>query len=128
MRLMICPLVMELTKTPSIIGVRCNPALVGSRPFTTCKYTGSSVIEPNSAMPTMKPIDVAMTKARFEKSDNGSSGSPTVASTYTKAASDRTPRSAMAPRLTGASAMSVPPRLLRRMAQVSVIASRAAPA
>src|SRR6266566_8286862 len=52
---MMRPLDIEVMSTPAIIGVSIMPACVGLRPFTTCRYIGMKVTEPNSAKPTIKP-------------------------------------------------------------------------
>ena len=44
---MIWPLAIEVTSTPAIIGVSARPAVVGLTAFTTCRYIGMKVTEPN---------------------------------------------------------------------------------
>ena len=88
MRLMIRPLAIDVTSTPPIIGVNVIPAPVGLTPFTTCRYSGMKVTEPNSAKPTMKPTAQAIAKHRLAKSRSGSIGSATRRSTAMNASND----------------------------------------
>ena len=45
------PATIEVTVTPSIIGVSISPLKVGDAPCTVCWYSGRNVIAPNMARP-----------------------------------------------------------------------------
>ena len=49
-----CPATIEVTVTPSIIGVSISPLRVGDAPCTVCWYSGRNVSAPNMARPVRK--------------------------------------------------------------------------
>ena len=53
-----CPATIEVTVTPSIIGVSIRPLTVGDAPCTVCWYSGRNVIAPNMARPVRKVIAI----------------------------------------------------------------------
>src|ERR1051326_7839586 len=46
-----CPASIEVTVTPTIIGVSISPLTVGDSPWTVCWNSGRKVIAPNMARP-----------------------------------------------------------------------------
>ena len=77
---MMRPLEIEVMSTPAIIGVSIMPACVGLTPFTTCRYSGMKVTEPNSAKPMIKPTAQQIAKTRLVKRRRGRIGSAATCS------------------------------------------------
>jgi len=73
--LMMRPVTIDITSTPPIIGSICMPASEGVEYFTTCRYIGRNVTEPNSDTPTIKPIALDSRNVRSRKSSSGMIGS-----------------------------------------------------
>jgi hypothetical protein len=70
-----CPLAIDVTRTPPIIGVSWRPEPVGLSPLTIWRNTGMYVIAPKRARPTTKPIELLAVKTRLRKSASGMIGS-----------------------------------------------------
>ena len=70
-----CPATIEVTVTPSIIGVSARPLTVGDSPCTVCWNSGRNVIAPNMARPVRKVIAIDREKFRLRKTCSGSIGS-----------------------------------------------------
>ena len=75
------PATIEVTVTPSIIGVRASPLMVGDSPWTVCWYSGRNVIAPNMARPVRKVSAMVSEKFRFLNTCSGRIGSATRSST-----------------------------------------------
>ena len=69
------PATIDVTVTPSIIGVSIRPLTVGDSPCTVCWNSGRNVIAPNMARPVRNVITIAREKFRLRKTCSGSIGS-----------------------------------------------------
>jgi hypothetical protein len=69
-----CPATIEVTVTPSIIGVSISPLTVGEAPWTVCWYSGRNVSAPNMARPVRKVSAMVTEKFRFLNTCSGRIG------------------------------------------------------
>ena len=79
-----CPASIEVTVTPTIIGVSISPLTVGDSPWTVCWNSGRKVIAPNMARPVKKVITMASEKFPLRNTCSGSIGSAALVSTRTE--------------------------------------------
>jgi hypothetical protein len=117
----------DVTMTPSIIGVSSRPLTVAEAPCTVCWYSGRNVIAPNIARPTRKLRAATREKFRIRNRCSGSIGSTARDSAHRNAATAATPTRAR-PMISGEPhAYSLPPQVVTSTIAVAATASRAAP-
>jgi len=117
----------EVTITPTIIGVSSRPLTVADAPCTVCWYSGRKVNAPNIARPTRKLSPATSEKFRLRNRRSGSIGSVALASTSrnaTVAATATAPRPMIRP---DPQAYCVPPQVDTSTIAVAATASSAAP-
>lgn len=86
-----------------------------------------NVTEPNSAMPTTKPIRLHSTKVRWRNSASGMIGSAASRSSYTKPPIATAPSASIIHSCGDDHGSSEPPSLVNRTMQVRAVARNAAP-
>ena len=117
----------EVTVTPSIIGVSISPLTVGDAPCTVCWYSGRKVIAPNMARPVRNVIAIVSEKLPLRKTCSGSMGSAARVSVIKNPATAATVTSA-SPTISGEpQAYCVPPQVASRMSAVAATASSVPP-
>src|ERR1700678_3718165 len=85
----------DVTVTPSIIGVSISPLTTAEAPWTVCWYSGRNVIAPNIAMPVKNVSIIATEKFLLRKTRSGKMGSAALVSVTRNpmvAATERTRR------------------------------------
>ena len=121
------PATIEVTVTPSIIGVRARPLMVGDSPWTVCWYSGRNVSAPNMARPVRKVSAIVTEKFLLRKTCSGSIGSAALVSVTMNAivaATVSRPRLMICP---DPQRYSVPPQVASRINDVAARASRPPP-
>ncbi len=121
------PATIEVTVTPSIIGVSISPLMVGDSPWTVCWYSGRNVSAPNMARPVRKVSAIVTEKFLLRKTCSGSIGSAARVSVTQNAIVAATVSRARPMICPDPQRYSVPPQVASRINDVAARASRPPP-
>src|SRR5437868_3274940 len=117
----------DVTSIPPIIGTISIPDPVGLTPFTTCRYNGKYVTDPNRANPTINPTADVTTKVCCRNRWSGSTGSVALRSTNANSTSDSNAITINPISNGDDHGYAVPPRSERSVMLLSTIARSPAP-